>query len=242
MTNYSIDHLFKFWEYIGVLGDFFTNKGGYKCSYQSNMSWPSKIFEIDSNRIDFEQLKMKMKNGILPKSLGIPKNELVEKLLLIHNFEKTSVVKGMFLNISIEHKPKDNFPTIQRVDTKSKAIEFANVAAKSFGYEIYPNTIISLLNSDSNIRMYLGSHNGYAVSCGIIFLDENKVSGIHMIGTIPEYRGLGLGKIMTTKLIFEAFNNRSNTVVLVASESGERIYSKMGFKVDGTLSSYSIQE
>ncbi|MFT4850533.1 MAG: hypothetical protein ACI83B_003091 [Sediminicola sp.] len=242
MTNYSIDHLFNFWEYIGVQGDFFTNERGYKFSYQSNMSWPSKIFGIDSKRVDFEQLKMKIENGLLPKSLGIPKDELVEKLLLIHNFEKTSVVKGMFLNISREHKPKDNFPTIQRVDTKSKAIEFANVAAKSFGYEIYPKTIISLLNFDSKIRLYLGSHNGSSVSCGIIFLDENKVSGIHMIGTISEYRGRGLGKIMTTKLICEAFNNRSNTVVLVASESGERIYSKMGFKVDGTLSSYSIKE
>ncbi len=242
MNNYIIDHLFNFWEYIGIQGDFFTNERGYKYSYQSNMSWPSKVFGIDRKRIDFEQLKLKIETGLLPKSLGITEDGLTEKQLLIHNFEKTSVVKGMFLNISREHKPKDNFPTIQRVDTKSKAIEFANIAAKSFGYEINPKTIISLLNFDSKIRLYLGRHNGSSVSCGIIFLDENKVSGIHMIGTIPEYRGRGLGKIMTTKLILEAFNNRSNTVVLVASESGERIYSKMGFKIHGTLSSYSIQE
>lgn len=242
MTNYIIDHLFNFWEYIGVQGDFFTKERGYKFCYQSKMSWPSKIFGIDPEQIDFVQLKIKMKNGLLPKSLSIPQDELAEKLLLIHNFKKTSVVKGMSLNISRVHKPKDNFPTIQRVDTKSKAIEFANVAAKSFGYEICPRTIISLLNFDSKIRLYLGRHNGSSVSCGIIFLDENKVSGIHMIGTTPEYRGRGLGKMMTTKLILEAFNNRSHTVVLVASESGERIYSKMEFKVDGTLSSYSIKD
>jgi ribosomal protein S18 acetylase RimI-like enzyme len=100
---------------------------------------------------------------------------------------------------------------------------------------IRPKTIISLLNSDSKIRLYLGSYRGSVVNCGIIFLDENNVSGIHMIGTIAEYRGLGLGKIVTSKLIFEAYKNKSNTVVLVAFESGERIYSKMGFKVDGTL-------
>jgi ribosomal protein S18 acetylase RimI-like enzyme len=242
MDNYILDHLFEFWEYIGLRGDFLSKENGFKYTSPSNMSWPCKVFGIDSKRIDLEQLKLKMNNGILPKSLGILEDELTEKLLLSHNYEKTSVVKGMSLNLSNEHKAKVAFPTIQRVDTKSKAIEFANVAAKSFGYEIYPKTIISLLNFDSKIRLYLGSHNGSSVSCGIIFLDENKVSGIHMIGTIPEYRGRGLGKIMTTKLICEAFNNRSNTVVLVASESGERIYSKMGFKVDGTLSSYSIQE
>ena len=242
MNNYSIDHLFEFWEYIGLQGDFFTNESGFKYSHPSNMSWPSKVFGIDSERLDFEQLKLKMKTGLLPNSLGIAENELTEKLLLTHNFEKTSVVKGMYLNLSSKHKPIDNFSTIQQVDTELKAIKFAEVASKSFGYIIYPKTIISLLNSDSKIRLYLGSHRGSVVNCGIIFLDRNKVSGIHMIGTIAKYRGLGLGKIMTTKLIFEAFKNRSNTVVLVASESGERIYAKMGFKVDGTLSSYSIQE
>tara|TARA_R110000772_G_scaffold109635_2_gene212919 strand:- start:1905 stop:2633 length:729 start_codon:yes stop_codon:yes gene_type:complete len=242
MNNYIIDHLFEFWEYIGLQGDFFTNESGFKYSYPSNMSWPSKVFGIDSERLDFEQLKLKMKTGLLPNSLGIAENELTEKLLLTHNFEKTSVVKGMYLNLSSKQKPIDNFSTIQQVDTELKAIKFAKIAAKSFGYEIYPKTIISLLNFDSKIRLYLGRHNGSSVSCGIIFLDENKVSGIHMIGTIPEYRGRGLGKIMTAKLICEAFNNRSNTVVLVASESGERIYAKMGFKVHGTLSSYSIQE
>ncbi len=242
MNNYTINHLFEFWECIGIKGGFFTQEGGYQYTHPRNSSWPSKVFGINSERIDFEQLNLKMRNGILPKSIGIAEDELVEKLLLKHNFKKTSVVKGMFLTLSKEHRPTDQFPTIQQVDTRSKAIEFATIAAKSFGYEIYPETIISLLNYDSKIRLYLGSHNGALVSCGIIFLDDNKVSGIHMIGTIPEYRGLGLGKIMTTKLILEAFKNGSNTAVLVASESGERIYSKMGFNVDGNLRSYSIKE
>lgn len=242
MNNYIIDHLFEFWEYIGLQGGFFTKESGFKYSYPSNMSWPSKVFDIDSERLDFEQLKLKMKNGLLPKSLGIPEDELTEQLLLTHNFEKTSVVKGMFLNLSGEHKPRDNFSTVQQVDTEPKAIEFADVASRSFGYKIHPKTIISLLNSDPTIRLYLGSYKGALVNCGIIFLDRNKVSGIHMIGTIAEQRGLGLGKIMTTKLIFEAIKNRSNTVVLVASESGERIYSKMGFIADKTLRSYSVKE
>lgn len=242
MNNYIIDHLFEFWEYIGLQGDFFTNESGFKYSHPSNMSWPSKVFGIDSERLDFEQLKLKMKTGLLPNSLGIAENELTEKLLLTHNFEKTSVVKGMYLNLSSKHKPIDNFSTIQQVDTELKAIKFAEVASRSFGYKIHPKTIISLLNSDSKIRLYLGSYRGSVVNCGIIFLDRNKVSGIHMIGTIAEQRGLGLGKIMTSKLIFEAIKNRSNTVVLVASESGERIYSKMGFKADETLRSYSVKE
>ncbi len=76
---------------------------------------------------------------------------------------------------------------------------------------------------------------GAFVSCGIVFLDNNNVSGIHMIGTIQEYRGLGLGKAMTTKLMFEAYENKSSEVVLVASKAGEKIYAKLGFITQGNL-------
>ena len=83
---------------------------------------------------------------------------------------------------------------------------------------------------------------GSLVSCGIVFLDNNNVSGIHMIGTIQDYRGLGLGKAMTTKLMFETYKNKSSEAVLVSSKAGERIYSKMGFIADGTLRSNSVKE
>lgn len=83
---------------------------------------------------------------------------------------------------------------------------------------------------------------GSLVSCDIVFLDNNNVSGIHMIGTIQDYRGLGLGKAMTTKLMFETYENKSSEAVLVASKAGERIYSKMEFIADGTLKSYSVKE
>lgn len=242
MDNFIINHLFEFWEYIGLQGNFFIKENAFKYTFPSNKSWPSKVFGIDSKRIDFEQLKIKMKNGLLPKSLGISEDTLTEKLLLMHSYKKTSTVKGMSLNLLNELKPIDNFPTIDQVNTETKAIKFAAVASKSFGYEVNSETIIALLNSDSKIRLYLGSYNGAFVNCGIIFLDMNTVSGIHMIGTIPEYRGLGLGKIMTKKLTLEAFENRSKKVVLVASESGEKIYSKMGFIVNGALKSYSIKE
>jgi ribosomal protein S18 acetylase RimI-like enzyme len=99
-----------------------------------------------------------------------------------------------------------------------------------------------LLNDRSKIRLYLGKHIGSLASCGIVFLDKNNVSGIHMIGTIPECRGLGLGKAMTNKLIFEAYENKSSEVVLVASKAGERIYEKLGFIAYGTLKSYSVKE
>ncbi|MEX0312913.1 MAG: GNAT family N-acetyltransferase [Allomuricauda sp.] len=240
MNHHIINNLFEFWEYLGVKGIFFTHGKDYKFCMPENMSWPSKVFGVDSDKKDFEDLYTNMKNGLLPNSLGIAEDELVEKRLLKQGFAKTSEVKGMFLNLSNENKPNDSFPSIHKVDTQLKAIEFAKIASESFGYKINTSTITPLLNDDSKIRLYLGSHEGSFVSCGIIFLDTNRTSGIHMIGTIPEHRGHGLGKIMTLKLIAEAFKNKSDTAVLVASQSGERIYTKIGFVSAGGLKSYSV--
>ncbi len=242
MNNYIINHLFDFWEYLGTQGGFFTNENGYKYSSPSNNTWPSRVFGIDIKVLKIQQLASKMQEGTLPNALGIIEDTFTENLLLSHHFKQTSVVKGMYLNLTQELKPINNFPNIQEVITENEAIDFATIASKSFGYKINPQTIISLLNDRSKIRLYLGKYIGSLASCGIVFLDNNNVSGIHMIGTIPECRGLGLGKAMTNKLIFEAYENKSSEVVLVASKAGERIYAKLGFITQGNLKSYSISK
>lgn len=242
MNKIIINHLFEFWEYIAIQGDFINRGDGYTCTSPKKYSWPNKIFGIDPAIVNLEQLHAKMKNGALPKSLGVAENENIEKRLLQHNFELQSMVKAMFLETSKNTAPIDDFATIEPVDDNKKAIVFARVSSNSFGYQILPETIISLVKNKKNIHLFLGKHNSEYVSCGIIYLDKNGYSGIHMIGTLPEYRGMGLGKIMTNKLLFEAYQNLSDIVVLVASKSGERIYSKIGFMTDGTLKSYAVKK
>jgi len=41
-------------------------------------------------------------------------------------------------------------------------------------------------------------------------------------------------------LIHQAIKNQSRKVYLVASQAGERIYTKMGFTTHGVLESYSL--
>ena len=186
-------------------------------------------------------MNSKMKDGILPNSLGIVEDQFTEKKLLDNNFRETSSVKGMFLDLPSEGVTIYDFKSIKQVTTESLAIKFAEIASKSFGYTVKPKTVISLLDDDSKIKLYLGSNNGDTASCGIIFIDKHNISGIHMIGTIPEHRGNGLGGVMTANLISEAYKSPSNTIVLVASESGEKIYSKIGFVADKALKSYSAK-
>jgi len=236
-----IEHLFEFWEHIALSGQFLNKENEYTYTNPINKSWPSKIFRINTNELDFEDFKVKIKNETIPNSIGIIENENTERLLTEHNFKQTSIVKGMFLDTN-KRKSKDDFQSIKQVKSDENEKDFARVASGSFGYEILPKTIISIVNKSKKIKLYLSKCKGEYVNCGMIYLDKNGISGIHMIGTLPKYRGLGFGKVMTNKLLFEAENNLSKQVVLVASESGERIYSKLGFIVDGALKSYAIKK
>ncbi|PCJ67448.1 MAG: hypothetical protein COA58_03775 [Bacteroidetes bacterium] len=205
----------------------------------NNNSWPSKVFELEVLQGDFEELYSKIENKTLPHSISILENEELESKLLEHKFTLRSIVKGMYLDLKESDKPDNSFTSIEKVDDHIKATSFARIATESFGYEVLTSTIIPLINS-SELKLFIGMHKNNYVSCGMVLLDKNGISGLHMIGTISEYRGLGLGKIMTNKLLFEAYENGSKQVVLVASESGERIYSKLGFITQGNLKSYSI--
>ena len=73
-------------------------------------------------------------------------------------------------------------------------------------------------------------HNNEYLCCGIIFYDSNNNAGLHMIGTISNGRGKGIGTKMTKKLLLEAKANKSEFCVLHASMMGENIYKKLGFE------------
>lgn len=242
MENFVLNNLFEFWEYIGLKNGFYNTTKAYNYVNAGGNSWPNKIFRVNKNEdLIMKDLYSKIATNYLPNSVSISgENGAFRDMLSNNNFVYRSTVKGMYLNLNKVHKPEDNFNSITIVDSVEKANDFAEIASKSFGYEVKSRTISSLINNTSKLKLYLGKHDNKYVCCGILFLDSNGYSGLHMIGTLPEYRGNGLGKTMTSKLLKEAHKNRSEKAVLVASKAGEKIYSKIGFIAQGTLESYSV--
>ncbi|OIQ18022.1 MAG: hypothetical protein BM557_07325 [Flavobacterium sp. MedPE-SWcel] len=238
MNEIITQHLFNFWEHIGKQAKFLYNHKDYKYTASKEESWPRKVFNINFLTLDYKELYDKMKNRGLPNSLAIAENNEKKKLLLDNHFRNTSEVKTMSLASTDIPKLTNDFSTITQVTTVDEASVFTNVASQSFGYTISVSTIIPLLN-DLKIRLYIGKYNNEFVSCGMIYLDDDGNSGIHMIGTLANYRGYGLGKTMTEKLLLETKVNKSNNVFLVASKAGENIYLKMGFITHGKLLSFA---
>ena len=240
MNKKIIEHLFEFWKHIGHNGGFLKKEKGFDSTNPSENSWPSKIFNVNIEDLDQKDLQQKIQSGKLPNSVAVYEQDFPEKILTSNGFGLTSTLKAMALTtngISYENIKASDF---LEVCSEYDAGLFAKVASESFGYPVKRSTIIPLFN-DPAFKLFLGKHQDSFPSCGMIYLHKNRISGIHMIGTKAEYRGLGLGKKMTQLLVNEALKNQSKKVYLVASEAGERIYAKMGFETYGVLESYGLQ-
>lgn len=240
MKNDSILNLFEFWEHIGSLTGTYNIQKTYSAINQKDFLWPSKVFKSDLTLENLHQIHQKINNASLPNSLNILETSNLKTLLLKQGFELKSELETMTLSKVPSSILNAGTSTVTLVNSSEKATKFAQIASLSFNYGVLPATIIDLLKSNI-IQSYIGKHNGEYVTCGMLFKDKNDHVGLHMIGTVSEARGLGLGKIMTQKLLQEAAKMSTKNSVLVASKAGAFIYKKMGFEMDGALNTYYIK-
>ena len=88
------------------------------------------------------------------------------------------------------------------------------------------------ITNDQQWHLYLGSVDGTPVSTSALFLGAG-VAGIHGVTTIPEYRGRGIGGVMTHKPLLDARSQGYGVGVLYSSEMALGIYQKLGFQEFG---------
>ncbi|WP_143032135.1 GNAT family N-acetyltransferase [Tenacibaculum sp. MAR_2009_124] len=148
--------------------------------------------------------------------------------------------KNMALDLSLFPETSSINNNIKRVTSKQDAINFATTASKSFGYNIDSNIIFTLANKSTKSQLFLFQNNEDTLGCGIVFFDSKNNAGLHMIGTLPEGRGKGIGKSITKTLLQEAKNQNANYAVLNASAMGEPIYLKFDFKTYGEIETYEL--
>ena len=236
MKSKAIAHQFEFWEYLGEAGNFFRRDGGYSTISAEDFTWPSRIFDLSSP--DVKLLKQTIQLKGMPHSVAVEDGDEIGKELENNGFQMRSAVDGM----TLELKPSMSFSASKNIDRVSNREEikvFANIASEAFGYTIYPSSLFGLLVA-KRVQLFMGRYKDDYASCGILYLDSNKDSGLHMIGLKKDFRGLGLGKAMTSHLLHHAIKNKSGQVHLVASKFGSPIYSKLGFQNQGYLKSYII--
>lgn len=237
MNKQIINNLYELWEQIGNLTNRLSKTDSYSAVSMDDSDWPNRIFNLKNKTDALEEVLLLSQEGKLPEIITIPKPNSLKSN---PNFECIFGQKNMALDLKSYANELSTNPNIKRVRTKKDCIDFAKTASESFGYKVDFNVIHKMLSEPETIRLFIYEEKGESLGCGIVFFDSNQNAGLHMIGTLPQGRGKGIGKSMTERLLLEAKENQMNFCVLHASLMGESIYRKLGFVPYKEIETYKI--
>jgi GNAT superfamily N-acetyltransferase len=94
------------------------------------------------------------------------------------------------------------------------------------------------LGADIPLRDWLALLDGVPVAAAALFVAA-RVAGIYNVATVPEARGRGIGRAVTTAALAEAVAREERTAVLGSSDMGYPVYRRLGFREVSRLRSYA---
>ena len=236
MTEKIKRNLFEFWDTIGGINDSLTETENYSVVHNKNSDWPNRIYKITDETNVLEQIISSIESDRIPPVITIDENSNLNN----HITPKLEFTQtNMALETSSLTKKLFDDENMQRVISKTDCAEFAHTATLSFGYKV-DSLIIGKIIKSGQIKIFNYKEKQECLGCGIIFFDSNNIAGLHMIGTIPKSRNMGVGKKITEFLLSQVIESKIKTCVLHASEAGEHIYRNYGFEGYGNLKTYII--
>ena len=237
MNNKVINNLFEFWSYIGLQNNSCKDYLLFKTVSILESDWPKRVYAIADTPKSYAEIAKKYKTDNFPKIVTVHQPT---KFLDANKYQLSFTQTNMCLDLIDYKKNQFQSQNIYQIKTESEAFEFAKIASQAFNYKVDGTVVYNVIQNSKIVKMYIFKENKINFGCGIIFFDSNNIAGFHMIGTIPEGRGRGIGKSITQRLINEAINNSCSLCVLNASKMGESIYKNLGFTAVGTLQNYKI--
>lgn len=147
-------------------------------------------------------------------------------------FHKTFPLMHIDIN-KIIFSDNNKYIRIEELHSKDVILfTWAPLVAKSFGiidliqFQKYISYLISTSQS-KNILFWMGYYSDQPCAASMFIL-RNDIAGIHWVGTLPEFRNLGLGHAMTCNPM-NILKSTINEAILYSSEMGRPIYEKIGF-------------
>lgn len=244
----------------GNLDDFYI-----KCSNHSNFNsfesdkinwiqakyadWPNCIFKADFENLNIETEINRVKNLIIEKkapngwTIGpLTKPSDLGIILEDYNFSNVYHQAGMTLSLRDLNirDLESNELEIKTVNNERTLQQWADIVSIVFKIKI-DIELLKYLLFEKESRFYLGFYNREPVSALLLYLSSG-VAGLHAVSTLPKYRNNGFGLTISSVALREAFSKGYKIGVLQASELGESVYRKIGFKKHCDIFSYELKE
>ena len=211
-------------------------------SYTKNciMDFYDKVYLTNARLFDgansIDIIKEKIMHGEFPNSLYISSKLVtmgIDQLFLENGFTVFYEQTPMAVRRSTYTEKLSCGEDIRQIKSKKELEPWIDCVERAFGRK-RDITLYSKLSERKDISLWGLYKNDSPVST-VLILTSGKTSGLHLIGTNPQYRGNGYGSEITTFAIQKAFREHYNIVVLLSSNKGKTMYSSLGFMEYGKV-------
>lgn len=165
--------------------------------------------------------------------------------LQAQGFEKKTKYPAMILDMhTLKNQPYQNDVEIKKIAGEDHVQTWISLMAQSYaldkpGVEKFVRYLISN-TAPENFLLYIGYYQGIPAATSA-FIKRGSIMSMHLVGTLPEFRGKGLGFAVSHKPLWDAKNNGVEQCVLLASSMGKPIYEKIGFKEYAHYNVYQLK-
>lgn len=208
--------------------------------------WPNRIYHLKPNLPEsaLEEIVSGVHNHKLPKEIQI-KQEAKQESNIQNLIRKGFKVQREFPALSIQTNTNQleyNLPPewklcIRQVENNKTLSDWSNLLGTGFwsnypdvGIPLY-NVYESIYNHNNRIRLFIAYVNDIPAATSMAF-GATAGGGIYLVYVKAEFRKHGLGALMTKEAEQWCFQQGHETVILQATQMGEPVYKRIGYKID----------
>lgn len=226
-------------------------------SKADGVSWYNRVFTID-DKLDQEVVN-EVKNYMEGADFGwwvADGQPLVKELLEQNDFVVTDSEPAMMIDLntydfepirnrlSKKYEQHNEKRTFKKVETEDDIDEW--IATSAAGFEIDPKEqaqFVQYLLDNGDQRtysFYTGYFEGIAASTGLMIEHKDqKMATLHLVSTIPHFRGQLLATLLSLSAMLDAKADGYNCMLLISSAMAYSLYQVLGFK---ECTAYTIYE
>jgi GNAT superfamily N-acetyltransferase len=199
--------------------------------------WPNYLFDarFEEPEISIEYIKKKVRSGDAPSQWFLgpgSRTESLIKALTKGGFTRIGQWPGMAVeiaNINTDFQRPSNLKT-EEVSSEDLLDQWEKVICTAmFGGGFMGVELFKCFLDDENIHFYLAFLCEKPVATSMLFTSAG-IAGLYLISTLPEHRNRGIGKTITLAPLHTAEKMGFKIGGLFATQLGEMIYGRLGFK------------